>query len=68
MLDTEGPAGLYRGLPSQLFRTVLATAVLLATKERTARLTARFVPLAVFALANPGMVVAMMRARGARRS
>jgi hypothetical protein len=66
--STEGVPGLYRGLPSQLFRTVLATALLLATKEHIAVGTARVVPLLVFAAQNPSMVAQMVRANAARRA
>ena len=63
LVSTEGVSGLYKGIPSQMFRTVLATALLLATKERIAHATARYLPLIVFALANPAMVRQLVQAR-----
>ena len=69
IVKAEGYPGLYKGIQSQLFRTVLATALLLATKERIAHGTAKFLPLIVFAVTNPTMAaqIAQAQMRSRRR-
>ena len=63
IIKTEGVQGLYKGIPSQMFRTVLATALMLATKERITHATAKYLPLIVFALANPAMASQIIQAQ-----
>ncbi len=68
VVKKDGVLGLYHGVPSQLFRTVLATALLLTTKERIAASTARYIPLLAFMASNPTLVSSMLRARLQRRT
>ncbi len=63
IVATEGPSGLFKGLQSQLFRTVLASALLLTVKERVATRTALFLQIAVLVIENPSFVASMVRSR-----
>ncbi len=59
----EGSSGLYKGIQSQLVRTVLASALMLTVKERLNARTALALQIAVFVFENPAFVASMVRSR-----
>ena len=63
IVEDEGVSGLFKGLQSQLFRTVLASALMLTVKERVSTRTAIFLNLLMFVLDNPAFVYGMLKSR-----
>jgi Mitochondrial carrier protein len=63
IVATEGLPGLFKGIQSQLVRTVLASALMLTVKERVAKRTAVILSILVFVMDNPQFVYGMVKKR-----
>jgi hypothetical protein len=63
IVATEGLPGLFKGIQSQLVRTVLASALMLTVKERVAKRTAVFLSILMFVMDNPQFVYTLAKKR-----